>query len=121
MNTFRAMCAELLQPLAEYDSANPYHEHRDLITRARAKLAELEPDDLDNNRSTDIRTGAAFERKRICAVIDHTADHLHEIKEIGDVDPALYTFGRIVLRLLSRTVKNLPDFEISFDESDPTP
>jgi hypothetical protein len=31
-----------LQPLAEYDGANPYHEHRDLITRARAKLAELE-------------------------------------------------------------------------------
>jgi hypothetical protein len=40
---FRALCAELLQPLAEYDGANPYHEHRDLITRARAKLAELEP------------------------------------------------------------------------------
>jgi hypothetical protein len=39
---FRALCAELLQPLAEYDGANPYHEHRDLITRARAKLAELE-------------------------------------------------------------------------------
>jgi hypothetical protein len=40
MNTpdFRALCAELLQPLAEYDGANPYHEHRDLITRARAAL-----------------------------------------------------------------------------------
>jgi len=36
---FRALCAELLQPLAEYDSANPYHEHRALITRARAALA----------------------------------------------------------------------------------
>jgi hypothetical protein len=41
---FRALCAELLQPLAEYDGANPYHEHRDLITRARAALAaEPEP------------------------------------------------------------------------------
>jgi hypothetical protein len=39
---FRALCAELLQPLAEYDGANPYHEHRDLIDRASAKLAELE-------------------------------------------------------------------------------
>jgi len=37
---FRALCAELLQPLAEYDGANPYHEHRALITRARAALAE---------------------------------------------------------------------------------
>jgi hypothetical protein len=32
---FRALCAELLPPLAEYDGANPYHEHRDLIARAR--------------------------------------------------------------------------------------
>jgi len=40
MNTdFRALCAELLQPLAEYDDANPYHKHRALITRARAALA----------------------------------------------------------------------------------
>jgi hypothetical protein len=39
---FRALCAELLQPLAEYDGANPYHEHRALITRARAALAEPE-------------------------------------------------------------------------------
>ena len=37
-----ALCAELLQSLAEYDSANPYHEHRDLITRARAVLAMLD-------------------------------------------------------------------------------
>ena len=37
---YKALCAELLQPLAEYDSANPYHEHRALITRARAALAE---------------------------------------------------------------------------------
>jgi hypothetical protein len=44
MNTFRALCAELLQPLAEYDGANPYHEHRDLITRARAELAKSEPE-----------------------------------------------------------------------------
>jgi hypothetical protein len=36
---FRALCAELLQPLAEYDGAHPYHEHRALITRARAVLA----------------------------------------------------------------------------------
>jgi hypothetical protein len=85
------------------------------------KLTYFQPDFNDNNRSTDIRTGAAFERKRICAVIDHTANHLHEIKEIGDVDPALYIFGRIVLRLLSKTVKDLPDFEISFDESESTP
>ena len=111
--------------MAEYDSANPYHEHRDLIDHALAELAKPEPPgpgDLDNDQSADIRTGAAFERWRIRAVIDHTAEHLHEIKEIGEVDPALYTFGRIVLRLLSKTVKDLPDFEISFDdESEPTP
>ena len=39
---YRALCAELLQPLAEYDGANPYHEHRALITRARAALAQPE-------------------------------------------------------------------------------
>ena len=187
MSTFRALCAELLQPLAEYDGANPYHEHRDLITRARAELAKPEaelpprpplatavdrpdlvrygvtwdgspdkplltpvsdgywtpwhiaarlpqptpmserlpkPDDLDNNRSTDIKDVAAFQSKRICAIVDHTADHLHEIKEIGKVDPALLVFGlgfaRIILRRLSQVIKDLPDFDISFDESEPT-
>ena len=35
---FRALCAELLPPLAEYDDANPYREHRALITRARVAL-----------------------------------------------------------------------------------
>ncbi len=40
---FRALCAELLQPLSEYDDANPYHEHCALITRARAALAQPEP------------------------------------------------------------------------------
>jgi hypothetical protein len=168
MNTFRALCAELLQSLAEYDGANPYHDHRDLITRASAELAKPEPvgptrdelrtmaaefaartpeefalavlarwgrpavtpipvseespkpDDLDNNRSTDIKDGAAFQSKRICAIVDHTADHLHEIIEIGEIDPALLVFGRIILRRLSQVVKDLPDFEISFDESEST-
>ena len=39
---FRALCEELLQPLSEYDDANPYHEHCALITRARAALAQPE-------------------------------------------------------------------------------
>ena len=43
MTDFRALCQELLQPLAEYDGADPYHEHRALITRARAALAQPEP------------------------------------------------------------------------------
>jgi hypothetical protein len=34
------LCAELLPPLAEYDDANPYREHRALITRARVALAQ---------------------------------------------------------------------------------
>jgi hypothetical protein len=84
------------------------------------KLTCSQSDLNDDNRSTDIKDGAAFERKRICAVIDYSADHLHEIKEIGEVNPALLVFGRIVLRLLSKTVKDLPDFEISFDESEST-
>jgi hypothetical protein len=42
-SNFRALCAELLQPLAEYDDHNPYKEHRALITRARAALAQPEP------------------------------------------------------------------------------
>jgi hypothetical protein len=40
---FRALCAELLPPLAEYDAANPYHDHRDLIARALAALAKPQP------------------------------------------------------------------------------
>ena len=82
----------------------------------------------DDNRSTDIKDGAAFQSKRICAIVDYTADHLHElreIKEIGKVNPALLVFGlgfaRIILRRLSQVIKDLPDFDISFDESEPTP
>ena len=45
---YRALCAELLQPLAEYDGANPYHEHRALITRARTALAQPEPEFTDD-------------------------------------------------------------------------
>lgn len=41
---FRALCEELLQPLAEYDDANPYHDHRALIDRARAALATPPPE-----------------------------------------------------------------------------
>jgi len=41
MNDFRKLCAELLQPLAEYDGANPYHEHRALITRALCQSVDI--------------------------------------------------------------------------------
>ena len=130
MSTFRALCAELLQPLAEYDGANPYHKHRDLITRARAELAKPEAElpprpPLATAVDRPDKDVAAFQSKRICAIVDHTADHLHEIKEIGKVDPALLVFGlgfaRIILRRLSQVIKDLPDFDISFDESEPTP
>jgi hypothetical protein len=40
---FRALCAELLPPLVEYDASDPYHEHRDLIARALAALAKSQP------------------------------------------------------------------------------
>jgi hypothetical protein len=56
MTTFRALCAELLQPLTEYDSANPYHEHRDLIDRASAELAKPEP---EGPTSDELRAMAA--------------------------------------------------------------
>ena len=36
---WRALCKELRDALAEYDDADPYHEHRDLITRVSAALA----------------------------------------------------------------------------------
>lgn len=41
---FRALCAELLPALIEYDDANPYHEHRALIARASAALDQSEPE-----------------------------------------------------------------------------
>ena len=40
---FRALCAELLQPLAESVNADPHHAYLDLVTRARAALAQPEP------------------------------------------------------------------------------
>jgi hypothetical protein len=42
---WKALCVELLQPLAEYDDANPYHDNRDLIIRTRAKLDQSEPEE----------------------------------------------------------------------------
>ena len=41
---FRALCAELLQPLAEYNDTDPYHEHGFLIASARAALATPQPE-----------------------------------------------------------------------------
>ena len=35
---FRALCAELLQPLAEIAAADPHHAYLDLVTRARLAL-----------------------------------------------------------------------------------
>ncbi len=35
---FRALCAELLPALIEYDDANPYHDHHVLIRRAETAL-----------------------------------------------------------------------------------
>ena len=35
---FRALCAELLSALAEYDDANPYRDCHDLIRRAETAL-----------------------------------------------------------------------------------
>jgi len=55
---FRTLCAELLQPLAEYDGANPYHEHRALITRARAALAQ--PEGEVSKIATKLLLHAAF-------------------------------------------------------------
>lgn len=98
-----------------------------LVARAAALLQQLAPIPTSGTRSQSelseaIKNGATFEKNRITAIIDHTATHLHEIKEIGEVDPAFYTFGRLILRRLSKVIKDLPDFEISFDdESEPTP
>jgi len=36
----RVLCEELLVKLAEYDSADPYHDCKDLIDRARNALAD---------------------------------------------------------------------------------
>ena len=40
---FRELCAELLQPLAEYNDTDPFHEHSFLFGRARAALATPPP------------------------------------------------------------------------------
>jgi hypothetical protein len=43
MTNFRALCAELLEPLAKVAGADPHHEYLDLITRTRLALAQPEP------------------------------------------------------------------------------
>jgi hypothetical protein len=56
---FRALCAELLQPLAEYDDADPYHEHCTLIARTRTALATPPPEppaDSDKEESEQLRS-----------------------------------------------------------------
>jgi hypothetical protein len=40
---WRALCAELLEPLAKLAGADPHHKYLDLITRARTALAQPEP------------------------------------------------------------------------------
>lgn len=42
MTDWKALCAELADKLAEYDSADPYHDSGALVARARAFLA-IEP------------------------------------------------------------------------------
>ena len=54
MADFRALCAELLQPLSEYDDANPYHEHCALITRARSALAQPKPPSLAEQATAEL-------------------------------------------------------------------
>jgi hypothetical protein len=76
---FRTLCAEPLQPLAEYDGANPYHEHRDLITRARFALAEA-PEEMDleaNFRAwyEDVHGSPYFGAMPLCVAIKW-AQHL---------------------------------------------
>ena len=41
---FRTLCAELLQPLDEYNDTDPFHEHSFLIDRARSALATPPPE-----------------------------------------------------------------------------
>jgi len=50
---FRALCAELLQPLAEYNDTDPFHEHSFLIDRARAALATPPPEPVDPSQISD--------------------------------------------------------------------
>jgi hypothetical protein len=40
MTDFRALCEELTNELHGYASANPHHDSDELVTRARAALAE---------------------------------------------------------------------------------
>ena len=40
---FRALCVELLQPLAEAVGADPHHAYLDLVTRARLALSQPKP------------------------------------------------------------------------------
>ena len=60
---WRALCQELLQPLAEYDDANPYHEHRDLITSTRAALAT--PPTLEAAAAMGAQGGPPSEAERL--------------------------------------------------------
>jgi hypothetical protein len=47
MNYFRQLCEELHNALAKYDSADPYHDHAELLCRARAALARFDHGDAE--------------------------------------------------------------------------
>jgi hypothetical protein len=84
---WRALCKELLQPLAEYDDANPYHDHRDLITRTRAALAtppapSLEPRGCPTPGACSCPAGAIVPPELIRALELAEA----ALADIGDAD-----------------------------------
>ena len=45
MTDYKALCAELIDELHGYASANPHHDSDELVARARLALAEPEPPD----------------------------------------------------------------------------
>jgi len=68
---FRELCAELLQPLAEYNDTDPFHEHSFLFGRARAALATPPPEP-----PTDDELNALW---NCCGDHDEEGDHYGNI------------------------------------------
>jgi hypothetical protein len=67
---FRALCAELLPALIEYDDANPYHEHHVLIRRAETALDQSPDAESLSPREVEAQEGFTEMRDEILNLSD---------------------------------------------------
>jgi hypothetical protein len=85
MTDYKALCAELTNELHGYASANPHHDSDELVARARAALAEPEPDTEESSAAQP----ADGEVAELVAWLCDEADEYDCIQQAPDVSHKL--------------------------------